>query len=350
MTLDSRKNLLQEMANHLGFPVLAYVTGERQGLQTQIGSDQVALFPRHLMAIGDHEKIGILLHTRGGDTNVPWAIVNMMREHCGSLTALIPSVALSSGTLLSLGADEIIMTRYASISPIDPNVANEFNPANPSNPALKIQIAVEDLLAYLELASENVEREAYDQAFQQLTQTLHPLALGNAKRSINMIRMLAKKLISLHPPERTVEELLALVTTLTTEFYSHQHLIGRREAREIGLPIVDADSETERLLLSYWEELKIDLELENPFNPANLLRIASGLAAPAVAPAGGAAVAIPPQVAVQVVAERGYVETISTCDAFVSRGEVGQQTVMTPMGQQQGVAFQVHTELWERLA
>lgn len=355
MTLQSRAELIGKIGENLQCPVLAYVTSDRRGLETQISSDQIPLFPRHIASMGAKEKLAVLLHTRGGDTNVPWSVVTMLREQCDELTVLVPSIAHSSGTLLALGANEIVMTRFATISPIDPTVANAFNPQDPQNPANRLPIAVEDVLAFLELARENVGDTAFERAFETLSQSVHPLALGNVKRSINQIRQLAKKLINLHPPEHSDEELSALITRLTTEFYSHQHLVGRKEGRELGLPIVDATDALEPLLLAYHEELKVDLESLDPFNPAQILRAAGALpagAAPAAAPPG---VAIPPAVAgapapVAIVAERGYIETVGTCDAFVTRGAIAPQIVPTPNGMQQAIAFDIHTEQWERMA
>ena len=269
----------------------------------------------------------------------------MLREQCDELYALIPAMAHSAGTLIALGANNIIMTPFANVSPIDPNVANDFNPINDLNKNVRVAIPVEDMLAYLELARDNVGKRAYDAAFSRLTESLHPLSLGNAKRSVNMIRLLGKKMIRLHRPDLSDRELSAMVTTLTTEFYSHQHLIGREEAKNIGLPVADADAETEALLLQYWDELIVDLKLQEPFNPANIRRLA-------VATAGGApgAGAIVP--ATQHEAERAYIETTRTCDAYVSRGEIGNQVIQGAPGQPQQnvIAFQTNTEQWEVLA
>lgn len=174
------------------------------------------------------------------------------------------------------------------------------------------------------------------------------------KRSINQIRQLAQKLINLHPPSHTDEELGALVTRLTTEFYSHQHLIGRREARDRGLPLAEADAVLEQLLLDYYNELRVDLQLGDPFNPASILRTGGGspaAPAPAPSPLGTApAVTAAPSVLVPIMLERGYVETAVTCDAFITRGAIGPQTIMTPNGAQQAIAFDIHTEKWEVVA
>lgn len=162
MTLQSRAAAIDRLSAHLTYPVLAYVTGDRGGLETQIGADQLPLFPRHLSVLGSQERIGLLLYTRGGDTNVPWSVVTALREQCDRLTVLIPYYAHSSGNLLALGADEIVMTKFATISPIDPTVANAFNPQDLVDPGTRSPIAVEDVLAFLELARENVEGAAYE--------------------------------------------------------------------------------------------------------------------------------------------------------------------------------------------
>jgi hypothetical protein len=345
--------------------------------------NQIPLFVRHLSVLGYQDRLAILLYTRGGDTNVPWAIVSFLREHCNHLTVLVPFVAHSSGTLLALGADDIIMSRFGTLSPIDPTVANAFNPQDPTNPALRLPIAVEDVLAYLELGDERAGgadlkdppgSDARVASFEQLVQSVHPLALGNAKRSINQIRQLSKKLIGLHDPDRTQEELNSLVTRLTTEFYSHQHLISRREATEMGLPIVDPDLTLEALLLDYYDVLKVDLELLDAFDPPRLLRSAlagPSLGQPVVVPPLSPETAVPsqdqPQPAlaaplVPVVLERAYLETVGTCDAYVTRGTIAVQGIQGPpfvgpggqiLGQgptQQAVAFEVYSERWEQLA
>lgn len=362
MTLQNRVAIIDQLGTVLESPVIAYVTGDRPGMQTQISNDQPPLFPRHLAAIGHPDRLNLLLHTRGGDTNVPWTVVAFLREHCKFLTVLVPYAAHSSGTLLALGADEIIMAPYATLSPIDPTVANAFNPLDPVNQQNRLPIAVEDVLAFLELAEKTggggrrrAERERA-KAFDRLAASVHPLALGNVQRSINQIRQLAKKLIQLHPPELSSKAIADLVTRLTTQFYSHQHEIGRREAREMGLPVVDALPAVEALLLAYHQELKADLELLEPFDPQRTLAAHQ----PPPGPQGqapGVQGAILPGV-VTVALERAYIETKATCDAFITRADIAQQMVQLPLvGQpgvppqpQQAIGVEVTSERWEKLA
>src|SRR5438552_2968588 len=131
-TTDSRRDgLLRTVEERLKTKVITYLTGDRPGLETQIGGDAIPKFRRHLEAIGEVDSISLFLYTRGGDTNVPWRLINLLREYCNKLTVLVPFRAHSSGTLISMGADEIVLGKMGELTSIDPSVANPFNPPDP---------------------------------------------------------------------------------------------------------------------------------------------------------------------------------------------------------------------------
>ena len=220
MSFEARAAILREIGTELRAGALAYVTGDRENLETEVGTDVLRRVPRHLEAIGKQERLALVLYTLGGDVNTAWPLVNFLRGYCGELFVLVPFWAHSAGTLIALGADRIYMTRFGTLSPIDPSVTNEFNPLDPASPDERIPIAVEDVLAYFQLVSEHGERDAGD-AFRRLAESVHPLALGNVKRSVEQIWQLAKKLIRLHRPDADDAELADLVTRLTTGLYSH---------------------------------------------------------------------------------------------------------------------------------
>src|SRR5215470_4642777 len=219
MSFESRSAILGEIGAELGAGVLAYVTGDRENLETEVGADVLERIPRHLEAVGKQDRLALVLYTLGGDVNTPWPLVNFVRSYCDELFVLVPFWAHSAGTLIALGAEEIYMTRFGTLSPIDPSVTNEFNPEDPANPVDLIPIAVEDVLAYFQLASEQGADDAalVGDAFHQLAESVHPLALGNVKRSIEQIWQLAKKLIRLHSPDADEAALTSIVKRMTTE-------------------------------------------------------------------------------------------------------------------------------------
>lgn len=125
--------------------LLVYITGDRQGMETQIAADTLDYFSEHLDKIGKTNKISLLLYTRGGDTMVAYSLVNLIRQFCKEFEIIIPSKARSSGTIISLGADNIIMTKQATLGPIDPSLNSPLNPQNPlfpANPQARIPVSV----------------------------------------------------------------------------------------------------------------------------------------------------------------------------------------------------------------
>ena len=60
--IESRKRLLEEIEDQRGSKAILYVTGDRQGLETQIGQDVIDLFVDHLDAIGPTGKISLILY------------------------------------------------------------------------------------------------------------------------------------------------------------------------------------------------------------------------------------------------------------------------------------------------
>src|SRR5215475_3318077 len=252
MPFQARSVILDEIGAELEAGVLAYVTGDRENLEVDVGADVLRQVPRHLEAIGKQDRLALVLYTLGGDTNTPWPFVNFLRAYCDELFVLVPFWAHSAGTLIALGADQIYMTRFGTLSPIDPSVTNDFNPQDPANHEHRIPIAVEDVLAFFQLASEQGvdDTDLAGDPFRRLAESVHPLALGNVKRNIEQIWQLAKKLIRLHRPDTDDAALTALVMRLTTELYSHSHLVTRAEATALGLPAEQPSEVVEDRLLA----------------------------------------------------------------------------------------------------
>ena len=354
MPFQERSAILREIGTELDAGALAYVTGDRENLETEVSTDVLRRIPRHLEATGKQDRLALVLYTLGGDTNTPWPLVNFLRGYCEELFVLVPFWAHSAGTLIALGADRIYMTRFGTLGPIDPSVTNEFNPQDPATDD-KTPIAVEDVLAFFQLASEQDVGDtglAAD-AFRQLAESVHPLALGNVKRTIEQIERLAKKLIRLHTPDTDEAALTELVRQMTTEPYCHSHMFARAEAAAIGLPVEQPSEDLEARVLAYYDHLKADLELLEKFDAGAMLRASRQPPVPDTPPAP-----------LPVVFERAYIETPDTCDAFVTRGVITQQpwtreqpqVITTPEDQEEApprspdASLEVTSERWETIA
>ena len=146
-----RKELIKQIQEMRNSKVIAYITGDRQPIGSIIAEDAVRPLYEHLLSIGKNERIDLLLYSRGGDVSVPWRIVSMFREFCDELSVLVPYKAHSAATLISLGADKIIMGKKAELSPIDPTLRKMAIGEIAGSPQ---EISVEDVNSYISFIKE----------------------------------------------------------------------------------------------------------------------------------------------------------------------------------------------------
>lgn len=275
-----RKQLIQQIEGLRESRVITYLTSDRQGpLSARIAMDVIPLISKQLQTIGKTQNIDFLLYSAGGDTMVPWRLVSMIREYCDKFSVLVPYKAHSSATMIALGADEIVMTNLSELSPIDPSTANVFNPPDPTNPQNRIPISVEDVMAYFDLAKNKFGIKGDEELSRIFTKfiesnpQIHPLALGNVNRIHTLIRILAKRLIKSHKIQLKEDEIEKIVNYFTEKLYSHQYLIGRKEAEEdLGIKtVVDANDILSKAMTDLYEEYNKELEFGKIWNPENEL-------------------------------------------------------------------------------
>lgn len=281
MPKPARIRLIQQIERARDSRVISYVTSTRVNLEAPMAMDSIRRIYDHLDAIKRNvarekmSKIDLFLHSNGGEGIVPWRLVTLIREYAQKFCVLVPYRAFSAATLTALGADEIVMHSMGMLGPTDPTVANAFNPIDPTNPQQRIGISVEDVTAYIALIKEDAGIQHEDElviAFNKLAEQIHPLALGNVKRSLSQSRMMAKKLLSLHmDPTKDEHKIDEIVDNLTSKLFFHGHPINRKEAQDqLGLATVQNPSQpVERAMWKLYLEYEREMLLEERFDPAS---------------------------------------------------------------------------------
>jgi len=273
----TRIELIKKIEEKRNSKIITYITSDRPGpLNARIAGDIIPIISKQLRKIGKVENIDLFIFSQGGDTMVPWRLVSMIREYCNKFSVIIPYKAHSSATMISLGADEMVMSDLSEISPIDPSTANIFNPVDPNNPQSRIPISVEDVMAYFDLAKNKFgikNDEDLTKIFNKFIEAnpqIHPLALGNINRTHNLIRVLAKRLLKSHNNPMDHDKIDRIVDDFTEKLYSHQYFIGRKEAKnDLGLDTVQfADDSLSKSMSELYEEYKEEMGLNaTTWNP-----------------------------------------------------------------------------------
>ncbi len=268
------QNLIQKIQKSRNSKVITYVTGDRQPFVTKVAEDIIPIFARHLEKIGKQDKISLFLYTRGGDMITPIRLIKLMRSYADEIEMIIPYRAHSAGTLISIGADKIVMGRLGELSPVDPSTGHPFNPENPLNQKQKMEISVEDLNSYFLLAKEKagVKDEQMVNVFEDLTAKIHPLSLGNAYRATRMAKQITEKLLLMHFDKNDDKEKIeSIVKEITGDICIHGYPITRDEADSLGLNMAEPDAELEKIMWELYENYAEKMELKKKFDPVAIL-------------------------------------------------------------------------------
>ena len=268
---NSRLELIKKIEEKRNSSLISYIAGDRENVSTRIAADSIRVIFRHLERIGTSKRIDLFLYTRGGDVLTPWRLINLIREYTDEFSVIVPFRSYSAGTLICLGANEIVMGKMGELGPIDPVVANAFNPTDPEKPTARVPISVEDVSSYLNLAAQKgklKEEGSLLNVFIKLVERVHPLSLGNVHRNYQLIRSTARKLLKLSNTNSKESEINAVVDYLTKKLYAHNYMIPRKEAKnEIGLNVIYPENELENVIWDLYKEYEKKLKLREPFSP-----------------------------------------------------------------------------------
>lgn len=279
---QDRVSLYKELEKRRDTKLLIYVTGDRQNLATQIHPEVLDYIADHLDDMSSRRripKISLYLYTSGGVTIAAWSIVNLIRQFCNEFEVIIPSKAHSAGTILAIGASNIVMTKQATLSPIDPSFNGPLNPtAQGPTGITSVPVSVEALNGYFNMARHDLgitRKSDLSNIMKSLNEKVHPLVLGETYRARNQIKRLAEKLLAESVDGQKNRK--RIVDFLTADSGSHDYTIGRKEAKDyLGLPIEIPNEEEYDIIKKIFDDIRNELELNNPFNPISLFGPAIG--------------------------------------------------------------------------
>lgn len=326
-----RIELYKKLEEKLNSKLLVYITSDRRGFEASIAQDVIDIFINQLDSIGITEKISLYLYTRGGDTAAAWNIVNLLRQYCDHLQVVIPHKAHSAGTLISIGANSIIMTKQATLGPIDPSVNTPLNPPIPNAPPQNnYPVSVEAVKGYLAFAKEELaikDDVALSNIMMKLSESVHPLVLGQVYRARAQIKMLAEKLLTNQVTDSS--KIKDIIAFLCSDSGSHDYTINRREAKNsLGLNIEKPDDEMYGIIKAIYDDISTELGFGVPFDPMAVSQVNNG----------------------EYNVTRALIESVAGgTDAFVTEGAVTRITVKGVPGQlpQQGIQTKKTFEGWK---
>jgi hypothetical protein len=116
---------LAEIANKRGTNVLLYSSSFLQkpqlpGQTLMITHEDLNGMMGTIYGMDWSKGLTLLLHTPGGDPNAANSIVDYLRRKFDSVEVVVPALAMSAGTMISLASDRVVMGKQSQLGPIDP--------------------------------------------------------------------------------------------------------------------------------------------------------------------------------------------------------------------------------------
>ena len=201
----------QETMRLLGFPLVRYI---------DVNDSEDVLRAIHMTDQG--VPLDIVLHTPGGLVLAASQIARAIRGHQAKVTVFVPHYAMSGGTLIALAADEIVMTPYSVLGPVDPQLGQ--SPA-----ASLIKVVEQKPIAEID------------------DETLVMADIG--RKAIMQVKRTARELLERRLSSEQAE---TLAEKLSTGTWTHDYPILPAEAKELGLNVsTDMPDDVLRLMALY---------------------------------------------------------------------------------------------------
>jgi ClpP class serine protease len=222
----------QESMRILGFPIVRY-----------IDIDDAEEVIRAIQETDPTTPIDIVLHTPGGMVIASMQIADALRRHPAPVTALVPHLALSGGTLIALAADRVVMSQHAMLGPIDPQIEG--------------------------LPAVSLIRVLRDKPIAKIDDRTIILA-DIGEKALRQLREGAARILLRHMP---VEAAGKLADELCSGRWTHDYPISAAEAQQLGLPVeLELPQEVDELMRYYPQPVRTTPTVEYgpaPTSPRN---------------------------------------------------------------------------------
>ena len=210
-------------------------------------------------------KLDVLLDHYGGSLDAAFQLVVFLRNRCDFLRVFVPDFAKSASTLVTLGADEVWMSDYSEIGPLDAQIPDPHDPDQYIS-ALDEFRSVDYLRTHsfeilnevdkalkrtTSLGTKDRLRFSIDfttQVMAPMYSNVDPLHFGGAHRSAELGTEYGRRVMSRYAYRNwSLKDINSLLRKLTWDYPSHGFVIDIVEAQDLGLNVKLLDGELSNL-------------------------------------------------------------------------------------------------------
>ena len=191
----------------------------------------------------------LLLHTPGGVTNAAETIVEYLHAKFSYIEVIVPTYAMSAGTMISLSSNRIVLGRQSQLGPIDPQM-----------PVVGRYVSAQSIVDQFEKAKEEISNTpSLANVWYPILQTIGPALLQEAQNALDYSEKivgewLKRRMFSDDPDKEDKSRKVARFFRDAALHLSHGSRIDRERAKAEGVIIEDLEDNQdlqEAVLTSY---------------------------------------------------------------------------------------------------
>ena len=235
-------NYTSQIAERYQRNVLYYASSFLQkpqipGLFTSVNMEDINGFMAGVHGHDFNKGLLLILHTPGGMAEAAQTIVDYLRSKFTAIDIVIPTYAMSAGTMIALGCDRIVMGRQSQLGPTDPQLIVGNRP-----------FSAHSIVDQFEEAKTNIaSNPVLAHAWAPVLRAFGPALLQEARKSISYGQSLVQNWLQKYMFADTQDP--EAIATKVAEYFgsdihgSHGKRIDREEAKLQHLKIIDLEDD-----------------------------------------------------------------------------------------------------------
>lgn len=228
-----RQGLIRQIEEITGRTLIIYVANLNHP-QSMITRNDIVPFNEICHDIQKDEKIDLFLHSPGGDPDAAEIIVNKLLSISDDIRVIVPQASKSAATMISLVANEILMSDSSELGPIDPQIGVPTQQGIQFRPAKALLHGLETIKD--EVAKNN---NFLNPAYYPILQGIDAALIDFCEKAVKHSKTLAQKWLERSMCKGDSDKAKSIAEQLVDieKYPSHGGVINWEEAKNLGLNV-----------------------------------------------------------------------------------------------------------------
>lgn len=238
---EMRMAYLADLSKYRNRNVIAYYSGwmyRPSAEDVSINDKDMNAFMEVVHRLDKTKGLDLILHTPGGEIAATEQIINYLHSCFQDITVIVPQMAMSAGSIISVSCNEIIMGKQSCLGPFDPQIGG---------------VACQSVLKEFEIAKDELKHNpAALGLWQVIISKYHPTFLYSCAQAVALTDELADKILEKVVTDAGKRNAIKKAFNDNSESKIHSRHFSKVKLQKLGLNVknLEDDQKLQDLVLS----------------------------------------------------------------------------------------------------